>query len=181
MCGRSYAEYHPISGRIMGAYSLGCLGYVCPHETWILSAKRRCTRVNVMYSGHQSRPHKIYVLGPRMFIVFEAIFTVFAPATYGCVLFTYSKYDIIGVGFCPQENRRQTVDRTVFGVERTLFGIKQAVFCIDFGAEKKSEVAFLLMRRHVIQNPSKDGRTGASLQNTKEAPLQQEHPLLQRT
>ena len=83
--------------------------------------------------------------------------------------------------FCPQENRRQTVDRTVFGVERTLFGIKQAVFCIDFGAEKKSEVAFLLMRRHVIQNPSKDGRTGASLQNTKEAPLQQEHPLLQRT
>ena len=165
----------------MGAYSLGCLGYVCPHETWILSATRLCTRVNVM-SLWPSRPHKIYVLGPRRFIVFEAIFTVFAPATYGCVLF---KYEIIGVGFLspgkPQTNRRSHV----FGVERTLFGIKQAVFwCVlhrFWSCKKSPKWHFFLMRRHVIQNPSKDGRTGASLQNTKEAPLQQEHPLLQRT
>ena len=71
-----------------------------------------------------------------MFIVFEAIFTVFAPATYGCVLFTVNMISLVW-DFCPQENRRQTVDRTFFGVERTLFGIKQAVFCIDFGAAKK--------------------------------------------
>jgi hypothetical protein len=37
------------------------------------------------------------------------------------------------------------------------------------------------MRRHVIQNPSRDGQTGANSQNTKEPPFQQKHPLLQRT
>ena len=166
----------------MGAYSLGCLGYVCPHETWILSAKRRCTRVNVMYSGHQSRPHKIYVLGPRMFIVFEAIFTVFAPATYGCVLFTYSKYDIIGVGFLspgkPQTNRRS---HGFWRRKDIVWHQTGGVLHRFWSCKKSPKWHFFLMRRHVIQNPSKDGRTGASLQNTKEAPLQQEHPLLQRT
>ena len=52
----------------------------------------------------------------------------------GCVLF---KYVEVVWDFCPQENRRQTIECPLFVVERALFGVERRLFCVGFGVAKQ--------------------------------------------